>query len=1534
MTESTSDDEFDSTIDEAALLAAATEAEDAMFADFDESLLLKAVELTETMPPQQQSSNQPSPRSTSGSQRQYQSRMDKFFSQSGSSSSSGNVVVARPTPPSNSPVSRQTGSGFSFNTVTNAPAPQAPPAPPPEDAQCAHFFDAEACTTWVYPINYPIRNYQFNIVQRALFNNTLVAMPTGLGKTFIAAVVMYNYFRWFPTAKIVFMAPTKPLVNQQIEACFKICGVPQDQTAELTGAMPAAKRKTLWNSKRLFFITPQILQNDLNENIFPVEKLACLVVDEAHKATGGYAYAVAVRKIKNRHKDFRVLALTATPGTSLQAVQKIVDNLLISNIQIRTEDSLDIQEFSHGKSISTVVVSLSYTQGGFGMLPKAVSTFREAVFLPVLKTLHQFKAIHDIDPDRNTPYMLMQARGIWQANSKNFNKAIQNTVFSNFLAADVLSRAHDLLCQHGTGPFARSMKSTITDIQADLDSGKHVAKSKISVVRNPELQKLLRDLERMHQQPDYVGHPKMDKLLAAVLQHLTQPNQNRPNEDANDQAEDTRIMIFSSLRESVSEIVTFLSKHEPIVRCTNFVGQAESKGSKGLNQKEQQEVISKFKRGVYNVLVSTSIGEEGLDIGEVDLIICYDSQSSPIRMIQRLGRTGRKRKGRCLLLLTELEERKYKQAKDNYKRVQDMIARRDAINYYPFNPVILPNGIKPVPAKTVLNIGEYKKPEIGKRKRNQTVDEFRSDGTLGDSQDDEFRRRYLQPLRKNDQTDISILSEWMHPRKRLIENKYTPLQTTLSNAKIPHSFRTVQFVSLVSKMERRILHGLRRSSQNENDDDDFDMTSSLPTTSKLLIPKRRKNLKSLDDSRVEIVPTPVAQEAEPAPSLQNDSPRQDEFNEDELELPDDILQDVIMTPDISPVRTPQRPLLIGDKPNTDVAEGSQDGVHDKPSFVIISSDDNGIFGKDFMESPIKPVNKTHTELATPAPAYHDEKASTAASSHMKFTFNDRIVPVYPFEAEGNLNTVGKVATSRATALLRPTPYSSRGHSVLLSRWSILSRQNGKSRMAIEEALQQYLSKGYKATGKTFAVRKDEMRNIVEEYDDDMDFDDNFDYQADEDAPLLPNGTRTDNQQDDSKSKQAEYMYFANGDGDEFDDDLFDLSSDEDHKGLAMSHEKQPNQLSKNDATASNTKSNGLDVLVNSNPSRDNLSDSDEDCLEFDFAELDLTILENKLDMEGGYTLAERSPPFRSVKNYAEVIALSSDSDTPVQDDNSRRSDDVMYDEDEVLRYIEDDEISGMHLASLPAEPSQKVKEFGGKPEDSSLLAESLEHGPSSSNVETTSQKTSPINHKHAHAQRRQRILYSSQTDDASSPHVRPEQTNALAPSRSHSSPPSRRIAPKVHLPKSAHFRQRNPFLDLEASESGEGASSDMEDDQRSSFMDSFIDDNTIGSSSTANSPNTNRQASTNMYAIYRQSLISPEQKGSNGSNNIFNHTNRPRYLRRVLENLDNAEEEEDSLDLTEPSERTERLLTTDQPTSQNSQASDSAHIINSYDSDF
>lgn len=140
----------------------------------------------------------------------------------------------------------------SFQDVNNAAAESSAlsalsPIPSGGQACYPHLpgFDGSSAKVWIYPTNYPIREYQLKISEAALFHNTLVCLPTGLGKTFIASVVMYNFYRWYPSGKIVFMAPTKPLVAQQIEACYKVMGIPQAHMAELTGNNHSTKTTTL-----------------------------------------------------------------------------------------------------------------------------------------------------------------------------------------------------------------------------------------------------------------------------------------------------------------------------------------------------------------------------------------------------------------------------------------------------------------------------------------------------------------------------------------------------------------------------------------------------------------------------------------------------------------------------------------------------------------------------------------------------------------------------------------------------------------------------------------------------------------------------------------------------------------------------------------------------------------------------------------------------------------------------------------------------------------------------------------------------------------------------------------------------------------------------------------------------------------------------------------------------------------------------------------------------------------------------------------
>lgn len=205
----------------------------------------------------------------------------------------------------------------------------APKAPPMRLS-----VDHEAASHWVYPIveGKSIRDYQYNIAHKALFNNVLCSLPTGLGKTFIAAVVIMNFYRCFPQGKILFMAPTKPLVAQQIEACHSIGGIPNEHSCEMTGQDAGTARASAWRDRRVFYCTPQTVASDLKQGRLDASQVVLVVVDEAHKASGDYAYSTVVRFLMAKNPHFRILALTATPGSKSEAVQAVIDNLHVSRV--------------------------------------------------------------------------------------------------------------------------------------------------------------------------------------------------------------------------------------------------------------------------------------------------------------------------------------------------------------------------------------------------------------------------------------------------------------------------------------------------------------------------------------------------------------------------------------------------------------------------------------------------------------------------------------------------------------------------------------------------------------------------------------------------------------------------------------------------------------------------------------------------------------------------------------------------------------------------------------------------------------------------------------------------------------------------------------------------------------------------------------------------------------------------------------------------------------------------------------------------
>jgi Type III restriction enzyme, res subunit len=184
-------------------------------------------------------------------------------------------------------------------------------------------LDQDAAQYWHYPASdeFETRQYQVEMTEACLFHNTLVSLPTGLGKTLIASTVLYNYHLWYPTGTVVFCAPTLPLVHQQVQACGEVWQHLMDphKTAVLTGQMSPLQRKELWSTKRIIFATPQTVHNDLEQGlcgnaVLDATRVVLLVLDEAHKATGQYSYVRIVQLLDEAKAKYRIVGLSATPG--------------------------------------------------------------------------------------------------------------------------------------------------------------------------------------------------------------------------------------------------------------------------------------------------------------------------------------------------------------------------------------------------------------------------------------------------------------------------------------------------------------------------------------------------------------------------------------------------------------------------------------------------------------------------------------------------------------------------------------------------------------------------------------------------------------------------------------------------------------------------------------------------------------------------------------------------------------------------------------------------------------------------------------------------------------------------------------------------------------------------------------------------------------------------------------------------------------------------------------------------------------------
>ncbi|MFC1741867.1 DEAD/DEAH box helicase [Nanoarchaeota archaeon] len=466
------------------------------------------------------------------------------------------------------------------------------------------------------------RLYQETMISTCVDKNCLVVLPTGLGKTVIALMLASQRLSCFPNSKILFLAPTKPLVEQHLETFKKHFELEEGELAVFTGHVAPAKRAALWKEAKIVFSTPQGLENDIISNRIDVADVSLMIFDEAHRATGDYAYTFVAKQYDRKARFPRILALTASPGSEAEKINEVCQNLFIEGVELRTDDDPDVKPYIQDMNIRWVTVEFPEA---FKKTHKYLKDCYESKLAEV-KNLGYLKK----DQMYTGKTQILKLQGFLHGEIARGDKSFE-LLKSVSLLAEAMKVEHgvELIETQGVGALLSYCEKIYSDSQT----------STVKAVKNLACDLNFKSAfilaKRMVEEG--VEHPKMAALRSLVEKEIRV----KP---------DVKIIIFNQFRDSAKKIHDMMSSLG--IEGKMFFGQAKKNGT-GLSQKEQKQVLDEFKRGEFNCLVATSVAEEGIDIPCVDLVVFYEPVPSGIRTIQRRGRTGRQDAGRVVAFMTK-----------------------------------------------------------------------------------------------------------------------------------------------------------------------------------------------------------------------------------------------------------------------------------------------------------------------------------------------------------------------------------------------------------------------------------------------------------------------------------------------------------------------------------------------------------------------------------------------------------------------------------------------------------------------------------------------------------------------------------------------------------------------------------------------------------------------------------------------------------------------------------------------------------------
>ena len=468
------------------------------------------------------------------------------------------------------------------------------------------------------------RLYQESIFNTCTKHNTLVVLPTGVGKTAIFLMMAAYRLNLYPKSKILLLGPTRPLIEQYSQVFEKYFNIEKDKMVMFTGFVSPETRAELWKNAQIIFSTPQGLENDILSNKINISDVSLIGFDESHRATGEYSYNFVAKQYMKKALHPRILALTASPGTDNETINEVCGNLFIEKIEVRSTEDEDVAPYVKDVDIKKIFVDL----------PDEfldVKKYLDACYKSKFSELKQLG--FTVEGVKYSKKNILGMQAAIHAKMAQGERDFE-TLRAVSLLAEVIKIHHaiELIETQGVEP----LKMYMDKLQGEARTGK--TKATINLVKDVNFRSAYILTEKIFGKFE---HPKFEELKKIVSEELNPENPDNKSK---------KIIIFSQYRDSGSKITKELMRMG--FKTKLFVGQAKKKDT-GLTQKKQKEMIEEFSNTDFNVLVSSSVGEEGLDIPQVDLVIFYEPVPSAIRKIQRSGRTGRLEDGRIIMLITK-----------------------------------------------------------------------------------------------------------------------------------------------------------------------------------------------------------------------------------------------------------------------------------------------------------------------------------------------------------------------------------------------------------------------------------------------------------------------------------------------------------------------------------------------------------------------------------------------------------------------------------------------------------------------------------------------------------------------------------------------------------------------------------------------------------------------------------------------------------------------------------------------------------------